>query len=81
MIPYNSISLKSNSPPAPLDCYELSNVKQHVCAKGTLEYMMHGGIWLLEHCSFTMEMGGINAIIGNMIMNDVMFIAFLDIAM
>ncbi len=80
MIPYNSISLKSDSHPAPLDGYELSKVKQNACAKGTLEHMMHGGIWLLEHCSFTMGMGGINAIIGNMIMNDVI-IAFLDIVM
>ena len=56
-------------------------MKQNVCAKGTLEHMMHGGILLLEHCSFTMGMGGINAIIGNMIMNDVMLIAFLDIVM
>ena len=77
MIPYNLTSLKSHPPPAPLDCYGLSNVKPNACAKGTLEHMMHGGIWLLEHCSLTMGMGGINAIIENMIMN----VAFLDIVM
>ena len=77
MTPYNSISLKSNAPPAPLNCYELSNVKQNTCAKGTLEHMMHGDIWLLENCSFTMGIEEIDAIIGNMIMN----VAFLEIVM
>jgi hypothetical protein len=52
-------------------------VKQNTCAKGMLEHMMHGGIWLLEHCPFNMGMGGINAIIGNMRMN----VAFLEIEM
>ena len=29
VIPYNFVSLKSNPPPAPFDCYELSTMEQN----------------------------------------------------